>query len=306
MNLAPVVVFAYNRPAHLQRTLDALASCRLSDGTHVHVFSDGPRNTAAESMVEDVRRVLADEEQAKRFASLTVHAAAQNLGLAESIIRGVGQVLGVHDRVIVLEDDLLVAGDFLEFMNDCLDFYQDDSAVGAITGFCPLTTLPLDYTKDVLLMQRNSSQGWGTWSRVWKDVDWIAAGHVALEESWALRQAFNREGNDRYDRLRRQLEGRIDSWSIRFGLSLFLRGLGTIYPAVNRIGNIGYDGTGVHSGVGNPKNEYFSEAPYNLQRVETVPSLQRAFRRTYSGTWPRRTWRDLLARCPRVATWLGR
>ena len=39
--LAPVVVFAYNRPLHLQRTLDALAACRLADRTHVHVFADG-------------------------------------------------------------------------------------------------------------------------------------------------------------------------------------------------------------------------------------------------------------------------
>ena len=41
--LAPVVVFAYNRPVHLQRTLDALAACRLAGQTVVHVVADGPR-----------------------------------------------------------------------------------------------------------------------------------------------------------------------------------------------------------------------------------------------------------------------
>ncbi|MBK9669193.1 MAG: hypothetical protein IPO74_04155 [Thermomonas sp.] len=67
--LAPVVVFAYNRPLHLQRTLDALAACRLADRTHVHVFADGPRKPAAAEAVAEVRRVLALAQMAGRFAS---------------------------------------------------------------------------------------------------------------------------------------------------------------------------------------------------------------------------------------------
>src|SRR5690606_12242186 len=100
-----------------------------------------------------------------------------------------------------------------------------------------------------------------------------------LNRNWALRRAFNREGNDRYDRLRRQLAGSIDSWSIRFGLSLFLRGLGTVYPTVNRIANIGYDGSGIHCGTGTPKNELVAESSYTLRPVKLDAQIQRAFHR---------------------------
>lgn len=304
--LVPVIVFAYNRPAHLRRTLDALAACRLAAQSVVHVFADGPRQPAALGTVAEVRRVLDEELTANRFAAFHVHASDKNKGLANSIIDGVGQVLAESERVIVLEDDLLVTADFLEFMNDGLEFYRVDSTVGVITGFNPLATLPAGYVGDVFLVNRSCSQGWGTWARVWKDVDWSAAGVDVLDRSWRLRRAFNREGNDRYDRLRRQLAGHIDSWSIRFGLSLFLRNLGTVYPVVNRIANIGYDGSGVHSGIGTPKNEQIAESSYTLAGLRVDSRIQRMFHRTYSGKLRGRVFRELLAVSPRLAGWLGR
>lgn len=304
--LAPVVVFAYNRPVHLRRTLDALAACRLAGQTIVHVFADGPRKPEAADAVAAVRGVLAQEASVGRFAAFHLHASPVNLGLANSIIGGVGKVLAEHGRVIVLEDDLLVSADFLEFMNDCLEFYKDDAAVGAVTGYSPLSALPEGYNEDVFLVSRNSSQGWGTWSRVWDGVDWSASGIDQLERDYGLRRVFNREGNDRYDRLRRQLAGRIDSWSIRFGLSLFLRGMGTLYPAVNRIANTGYDGSGIHSGIGTPMNEHVAESPYTLHPVQVDPRLQRAFRRVYAGRPAGYVLREALAWSPRLAGWLGR
>lgn len=304
--LAPVVVFAYNRPLHLQRTLDALAACRLADRTDVHVFADGPRKPAATEAVAEVRRVLYKEAVTGRFANFQFQTSDVNLGLANSIIRGVGQIIAGSGRVIVLEDDLLVSADFLEFMNDSLSFYAADLSVGGVTGFSPLTVLPPSYDDDVYLTNRNSSQGWGTWSRVWDRVDWAATGAELLAQDHGMRRAFNREGNDRYDRLRRQLAGHIDSWSIRFGLSLFLQGMGTVYPAVNRVANIGYDGTGIHSGMGAPKNEAITESKYLLKALSISPDIQKAFHATYSGSFSGRLLRDALARWPRLAGWLGR
>ena len=304
--LAPVVLFAYNRPTHLKRTLDSLSACRLADRSAIHVFADGARNAAAQEGVAEVRHLLEKEATAARFASFRVYAATTNKGLARSIIEGVGRILDEYDRVIVLEDDLLVSGDFLEFMNACLDFYAEDPAIGSVTGFCPLESVPGNDSSGVFMVNRNSSQGWGTWRRVWAGVDWAAAAAASLDQDLGLRREFNREGNDRYDRLRRQLAGRIDSWSIRFGLSLFVRGLGTVYPAVNRIENIGYDGSGVHSGTGQPKNARIAESSYELGPLRPNRAAQREFNRVYSGALVGRLLRDLLALWPRLSGWVGR
>ncbi len=304
--LAPVVVFAYNRPDHLQRTLAALAACRLAGRTSVHVFADGARKPAAAEAVAAVRDVLSREAAAMRFAAFHVQASEVNLGLANSIIRGVGQVLAGTGRVIVLEDDLLISEDFLEFMNDCLEFYEDDASIGAISGFSPLGELPASCVDDVYMTFRNCSHGWGTWSRVWSSVDWTASGAAGLASDLGLRRAFNREGNDRYDRLRRQLAGRIDSWSIRFGLSLFLSRLATVYPSVNRVRNIGFDGSGVHCGTDASKNDVISASAYRLKSLRLNPDIQKAFHEIYSGSFRGRALREVLAFSPRLAGWLGR
>ncbi len=304
--LAPVVVFAYNRPLHLQRTLDALAACRLADRTHVHVFADGPRKPAAAEAVAEVRRVLATEALAGRFASVRIQASEVNLGLANSIIRGVGQVIGAHGRVIVLEDDLLVSADFIEFMNDCLAFYEDDATIGSVTGSCPIRTLPTGYQGSVFAVGRNSSHGWGTWRRVWDGVDWSATLARELDESCRKRLTFNRQGNDRYDRLRRQLAGRIDSWSIRFGLSLFDRRLLTIYPTSNRVANIGFDNSGVHCREGEAMNDAIADGPYTLQHVVVDVSIEKRFYKAFSGTALGRWARNVLCCWPGLARWLGR
>src|SRR5690606_7556706 len=154
-----------NRPLHLQRTLDALAECRLAQRTEVHVFADGPRTPAAVEAVADVKSVLSRESRAGRFAAFYVHASEVNIGLAASVIRGVGHVLKTNGRVIVLEDDLRVSADFLEFMNDCHTFYESDPSIGSVTGMCPIRSIPAGYTDSLFAVGRNSSTGWGTWSR---------------------------------------------------------------------------------------------------------------------------------------------
>lgn len=295
MNLAPVVVFAYNRPGHLRETLSALSRASLADRSEVWVFSDGPKSAAATSAVAAVRAELADAARRCSFAALHVVESEGNLGLARSIISGVGRVLARAGRVIVLEDDLIVSPDFLQFMNDCLDHYRDDPAVGSVTGFCPIEKMPAGFQGDVFMVNRNSSQGWGTWSDRWQDVDWTAGGAAVLAADRRLRRRFNSAGSDRYARLLRQLDGRIDSWSIRFGLWQFLAGRGTIYPTVNRVGNIGYDGTGVHSGVGKPKNSTLptGATPYRLCRVTNSDVMAKAFHATYSGSRLSRVKREL-------------
>lgn len=292
---APIVVFAYNRPHHLAQTLQALGRARCAQESEVWIFSDGPRRPDVAPKVEEVRALLREVQRDHGFARVHVVEAESNLGLARSIIQGVSRVLERHDRVVVLEDDLVVSPDFLQFMNDALEYYRNDRRVGSITGFCPITQFPRDYRPSVALVPRSCSQGWATWSDRWAQVDWSASGIARLQRDRALRRQFNRAGSDRYGRLRHQLAGRIDSWSIRFGLWQFLAGMYTIYPTRNRIRNIGYDGTGVHSGTGTPKNAEIPdrELAYSLERVDEDPRISAEFHRTYSGPLPLRIARSV-------------
>lgn len=284
--LSPVVVFAYNRPDHLRQTLTALAAADLAAESRVRVYADGPRNEAAREPVEAVRRVLDDPAWRDRFAAFEVVASDANKGLAQAIIGGVAEVMETAGRAIVLEDDLIVSRDFLRFMNDALDFYRDDPSVGSISGFCPLKAPPAGYAHDVMRVPRNCSHGWATWADRWRAVDWTASESGRLRQDHELRRRFNSAGSDRFDRLQRQLAGKINSWSIRFGLWHVLNGRDTIYPVVNHVRNIGFDNSGVHTRVGEEINGELSNGhgQWVLTDPAESPAVLEAFRRIYSGS----------------------
>ena len=292
---APVIVFGYNRPDHLRQTLSALAAADGARGSPLWLFCDGAKPGADMARIDAVRAVANDPVWDTHFASVTRIMADQNRGLAASIIGGVSRVLERAQTAIVIEDDLIVAPDFLQFMNDCLTFYQDDPKVGSITGFCPLSTLPAGYSADVMAVPRNCSHGWATWRDRWEQVDWDAPGAARIRDDAALRRKFNAAGSDRAYRLRRQLEGRIDSWSIRFGLWQFLDGRHTIYPSQNRIRNIGFDGSGVHTRAGQEINHEIAAKPYTLEKVSENNDILDAFHQVYSGSPARRAVRWLRA-----------
>jgi hypothetical protein len=74
----------------------------LAGATDLIVFSDGPKDLAAEAAVREVRQLI---ENITGFNSVRIVERPANLGLADSIISGVTEVCGEFGRVIVLEDD---------------------------------------------------------------------------------------------------------------------------------------------------------------------------------------------------------
>ena len=62
-----------------------------------------------------------------------------------------------------------------------------------------------------------------------------------------LRWEFDIRGSYHYYRmLKKQAEGKIDSWAIRWYASVFLNGGLCLHPAVSLVNNIGHDSTGEH------------------------------------------------------------
>ena len=244
MTLAPIAVFAYRRPGHLQRCLESLAGAELASQSDLHIFCDGPRTDADASAVEEVRSVAS---HAAGFRSVSIIAQEQNRGLAASIIAGVTALCERSGRVIVVEDDLVMAPCFLRFMNDALDRYEEDDQVMQIAGYA----FPVDatFSTKAVFLPFISSWGWATWHRAWQHFDSAMKGYDLLKASAHRRYKFDLDGSyDYFAMLERQLRGEIDSWAIRWHLSCFLRHGLTLYPGITLVHNLGFDGTGTHAG----------------------------------------------------------
>lgn len=266
--LSPVVVFAYNRPHHLQSTLDALNDNKLAGESELFVFVDGAKNEQDREKVEETRKVLRDFEAKSRFKSVEITASDRNKGLANSVISGVTKVLEKQESVIVLEDDLVVSTDFLQYMNDCLAYYRDDERIGAISGYTPEFETPSTYRHDLFLSKRGNSWGWATWRNVWEKTDWEVSDFDTFMKNRKSRKQFAATQYRAVEMLREQMEGKIDSWAIRWDYSFFVRGLYTLYPIRTKVVNIGLDGSGTHRVNEGRKDMTAYDSHYTLQRLE--------------------------------------
>ena len=283
---APIVMFVYNRADHFEQTYRALSKCPEAKDSVLFVFSDGPKNEAGAAKVQEVRYALRAAQEECAFKEFHIVESSENKGLKESIISGVSHVLSKYGRVIVLEDDCVVAPSFLGFMNMCLDTYSENSKVGSIAGFMPSMEYLYNAERDVFFAYRSCSMGWATWKDRWDTINWTIPIINRFYEQPKLIRKLNSCGTDRFLRLYRQTKGNSSSWSIRFGAQLVLNDQYTVYPRYSYVSNIGCDASGVHSRVEDAASVQvdLSKAIENpkLTEVEFDPRVQKAMKKHYS------------------------
>ncbi len=241
---APICLFVYNRVEATVRLLDSLAANKEAKDSLLYVFSDGAKEEKSRYDVDAVRKII---DQESRFGKVIKYYSDRNNGLAKSIIDGVSEVLKKHEKVIVLEDDLIFSFDFLRFMNQALDLYQNRSDIWSISGYTPNLNIPIQYPHSVFLVPRAQSWGWATWKDRWDKVDWNVRQFSLLKDR-KQRIAFNRGGNDLYRTLDMQQHGRIESWAIRFVYAGFLNNAFTLNPIHSKVCTQGVESTSQHGG----------------------------------------------------------
>lgn len=245
MNYSPVALFVYNRPWHTRRAVEALQANTFANETPLYIFSDAPRDASARQAVDEVRSYV---RGVTGFKQVVIVERESNMGLARSIIEGVGKLCDEYGRAIVLEDDLVTAPNFLRFMNDALDRYESDERVMQIAGY--MFPVHLEIDEDALFMTFISSWGWATWQRSWRQFDPDAKGYDMLVRDRKLRKKFDLDGHYRYFRmLQAQQQGKAESWAIRWYLSVFMLNGLTLYPRRTLVQNLGFDGSGVNCAV---------------------------------------------------------
>ena len=244
--LAPIAMFAYNRPEHLRRALDSLSRNSYARESTLFVFCDGPQGDADSKMrasITEVRRIV---RSVKWCGEVEVRQSPRNQGLAASIIGGVTEIVERFGRVIVLEDDLVVSPGFLEFMNIALDLYADSSRVMQISGYMVPCLAPLPRTG---FFRQTGSWGWATWADAWSHFsDDAAALYEAVLAKGAERFRVD-PCSDRLDALRANVEGSLRTWAVRWDASCYIRGGLTLYPRRTLVTHTGFDGTGTNCGL---------------------------------------------------------
>jgi acetyltransferase-like isoleucine patch superfamily enzyme len=260
MDYAPIVLFVYNRPWHTQQTVAALKQNALAVVSDLIVYSDAAKKESDYPKVADVRLCL---RQISGFKSVEIVEREVNWGLAASIIDGVTRVVNKYGKVIVLEDDLITAANFLDYMNDALAKYQNCPKVFSISGYSHSSGAA--NFESTYFLKLTSSWGWATWSDKWhyfKRDDQLLK---KILHHPSLSKRFNFDNS--YDcclMARRQLDGLIDSWAIYWHATAFFEEGLTLYPENSLVRNIGFDSSGIHCGKRDNDNRSVEPDPYIL------------------------------------------
>lgn len=245
MTLAPVALFAYRRADYLRRTVQSLLDNPQAAGTDLTIYCDGPKDDAVAPRVADV---IAVAKNVVGFKSVTIVERERNLGLAASIIDGAGAQLRKAGRVIVVEDDLILAPGFLGYMNRALETFRDEPRVWQVSGYMfPILSPP----GSCFLLPLSTSWGWATWDRAWAGFRRDNAYVERLKKDPAAQRAFNLDGAyDYFSMLEMQAAGKVDSWAIYWQANLFFgKGL-ALYPPRTLVKNDGFDRDATHGGQG--------------------------------------------------------
>ena len=282
MVLAPILLFTYNRLNHTRRCIEALQKNALSKESDLYIYSDAAKESSQQQAVNEVRQYLYNLQG---FKSITLIERNENWGLARNIIDGVTTQVNRYGKVIVLEDDLIVAPYFLQFMNDALETYKDEPKVGHIQAcdFTQDSSLP-----ETFLIKWTGSWGWGTWKRAWKHFNPNGKELLQKLEEQKLTHIFDFNGKYGFTRmLRRQIEGKNNSWAIRWNASLFLKDILSLNVGRSLVQNEGFDGSGTNCGGGGLYASHLYLSPLHVQKISPIKENQearQAFTRYYART----------------------
>jgi hypothetical protein len=118
-------------------------------------------------------------------------------------------------------------------------------------------------------LNRGWSWGWSTWKNRWERVDWNMSDYESFSVDRESKRLFAKGGSDLNQMLKKQMNGDLDSWAIRWFYAQFKEKGLTLYPKVSKIRNVGF-------GIFEAQNNVHFEFP-RITQIDT--EMQKSFQK---------------------------
>lgn len=246
-SLAPVSITVYNRENHFYSCIKALQKNTFANKTHLYIFSDAPSCSADEKAVQNIRQ-FATNIQGFREVSC-IFQDKNNSRLNNALARSVP--LAAYNKIIRLEDDIIAAPGFLNFINSALDFYKDDPDIINVCGYAPPIRIPDNYINDAFVLKRPCAWGWGYFSDILEIIESDSSSsldYLSKLLSDSLVHRFHEVGQDVKRMALNQSKVGEFTGDVKLMLYQLLNSKLTVYPRNSLVQNIGHDGSGLHCG----------------------------------------------------------
>jgi hypothetical protein len=227
MNVA-VLIICFKRSDNVRKLLTSICEQGV---TKVYLAIDGPRDSGISigDLIESESR-----EIARRYCvDFHIWKRETNLGPAVSVITAIDWFFSFEKAGIILEDDLVISSDLLQYFEVMLDRFESNQDVMMLSG------TQFVNSKDSEEFRWTSYPviwGWASWSDRWDLYrDRISLLNRSKIEGTSKEKRFWKTG------LRRCSSGIQDAWDIPLAVSQLAAQKKTILPPVNLISNHGAD-----------------------------------------------------------------
>lgn len=246
---APILIPTLCRDEHFVRCVESLKENTWAKYTDVYIALDYPVKEEHWNGYEKICEYL--KGNFSEFASMNVIKRPYNYGSNKNMRELRNDIFKKYDRFIRADDDCEFSKNFLEYMDKCLDVYENDESVLGVTGY----SYPLKWNVDEKYNAMKNSlifPMWGTgfWKEKYITMQQDIEGGYIRNFEGKLRYLKRKMTNARY---LNYINGKFDyrkesltmvATDLACGCYMQLTNKFIITPVISKVRNWGFDGTG--------------------------------------------------------------
>jgi hypothetical protein len=263
-NLAPVLVFTYNRVEHFKKTIQSLQRAKLSNETTLVIISDGPRNETDRGNVEQIRQF---SKTISGFKKMIFEFNDTNKGALWNLNYYEHKYLESHNEIIFMEDDNIIHSETLVFLNEALVNYENDPSIFSISAY----SIPINIKtkKDNYFLPWYVPWVCATWKDKFMNFDWdknLFLENLKLKNS---KKKMKNYGHFFYESAYLDSRGYNSALDAKINMYLFNNNMVSICPSKSLVLNIGNDGSGENAGKSNKFNtdiDFEIDQPFEFEK----------------------------------------
>lgn len=235
----PILIACFVRAEKLAEIIEPLVGLK----NPIYVVMDAPRDYKESIRVAEVQRVLNDS--ALLISDILTF--SRNQG-TNSVAMGVDWILQDFESVIVIEEDILVSKQFIQFAEIMLEKYSRDNRVGSITA---MNLVPVEHITAPNFTYRFScyfyAWGWATWRDRWEQM--IPLNEWNIDSLRTPNTSRNYLAKEKWKSSMREVHsGRAPGlWDYRWIYTYWMKRWLTVVPNTNMAINIGFDDEATHT-----------------------------------------------------------
>lgn len=248
INYAPVIIPTLCRYEHFKQCIESLSRCTGAKHTEVYIGLDYPAKDAHWDGYNKITDYLGSCGDLG-FKKLVVIRRERNYGVGRggNYAKLRDYIYEKHDRIVVSEDDNVFSPNFLEYINEGLTKYKDDSNCTAVCGYNYKGVQSKRYNKNCYFSREYSAWGVGFWRDKHRA---IIDGYVNREFASSIMSSWEKiwEIYKNEPRLLNTIILNLDCGRV-FGDTMivayqYLNNKYSLFPTVSKIRNMGFDGSG--------------------------------------------------------------